>query len=227
MPFFTKKELKNFYEERDKNLSKNNINWHIHQLIETNIIRRIGHGKYQLGKTEIFIPPLHPKEVELGQKLITKFPSISYCLWDSTILKTFTQHLSYASFQILEVEKDVIEAVFHFLKTINKNTFLKPTSQLIENYILDLEDALILLPLVTEAPTQKVQSVSTITLEKMLVDLLSNKKLFYYYQGEEISFIFQRAFDNYTVNESRLLRYAGRRKKKKQIKQILDSIKRH
>ena len=45
--------------------------------------------------------------------------------------------------------------------------------------------------LVTEAPTQNVQGVPTITIEKMLVDIFSDETIFVTFQGHEKQIIFE------------------------------------
>ena len=58
------------------------------------------------------------------------------------------------------------------------------------------------------------------TLEKLLVDILRDVD-FFYLQGNESHRIIENAFTSYTVNQSRLFRYAGRRKVKEELSSIL------
>lgn len=226
-PIFTKTEVEKFYRQKDKNLSLNTINWRIHQLIKADVIHRVGQGKYQIGKTKNFSPSLKNNENDLHTVLKKHYPFIDYCIWNTELIKLFSLHQSYVVFHIIEVEKDALEAVFYFLKEKYKSVYLKPSQKMVEDYLLEMENVLVVLPLITEAPTQVVETVPTVTIEKMLVDLLSNKQLFYFYQGYELVRIFQQAFDKFTINKSKMLRYASRRRKKKEIKEILKTIKRH
>jgi hypothetical protein len=122
---------------------------------------------------------------------------------------------------LLEVEKDVLEAVFYEMKDQDKEVFLDPSEEIIEKYLPDKGSPLILLPLISEAPIQEIDGVQTITIEKMLVDLVSNTSLFAAQQGSELKRIFQLAHEKYAVSEARLLRYASRRNKKEEIKSLL------
>lgn len=90
-----------------------------------------------------------------------------------------------------------------------------------------MKNIIVVQNLVSEAPLQKVNNIPTVTLEKLLVDLVYGKDLFYFYQGYELHNIFQQAFDKYTINESRLLRYADRRKKKVEVLELIKTINRH
>ena len=79
-------------------------------------------------------------------------------------------------------------------------------------------------PLVSEAPTQKIAGINTVTIEKMLVDLFCDGILYAAQQGSERVTIFREAFEKYTINESRMLRYAGRRRKKEELRSYLNAI---
>ena len=62
----------------------------------------------------------------------------------------------------------------------------------------------------------------TATLEKILVDIFSDEE-FQYLQSNELVVIFKSAFERYTINESKLIRYADRKRKKKQLLAFLRS----
>jgi hypothetical protein len=57
-------------------------------------------------------------------------------------------------------------------------------------------------------------------LEKILVDFYADTDTFYYLQGNEILNIYHSAFEKYTINRYRLMRYAKRRNKDIAIRNI-------
>ncbi|MDR1884017.1 MAG: hypothetical protein LBR26_14735, partial [Prevotella sp.] len=69
-------------------------------------------------------------------------------------------------------------------------------------------------------PIRKVGNIPMSTLEKMLVDLATDKE-FISFQGNEIYTIFGTAFEKYTVNQNTLLRYASRKHKKEETEKII------
>lgn len=79
-------------------------------------------------------------------------------------------------------------------------------------------------PLISEAPTQKVNDVETTTIEKMLVDIFSDGVIFAAQQGAEMRTIFKGAFAKYTINQSKMLRYADRRRKKGELSKYVKTI---
>ena len=127
-------------------------------------------------------------------------------------------------YSLIEIEKQAVEAVFYFLKEKKYKVFIEPSAEVFEHYVAFEPEAWIVKSLVTEAPVQEVEKVPTVTIEKMLVDLYSDPISFEAQQGSELDFIFQQAIDNYSLSESRLLRYASRRRKKKELDAILDRV---
>lgn len=125
---------------------------------------------------------------------------------------------------LVEVERDAIESVFFFMKESKYSVFLDPTPEIIYRYVPDEKETWIVKPLVSEAPTQQIGGVNTVTIEKMLVDLFCDGILYAAQQGSERVTIFREAFEKYTINESRMLRYAGRRRKKEALRSYLNSI---
>jgi hypothetical protein len=75
-----------------------------------------------------------------------------------------------------------------------------------------------------QTPLQKVDSIFTATLEKILVDLFCEDVLFLFYQGSELGNIYNEAFSTYSINEKSMLRYANRRKRKAKLIPFLRDI---
>lgn len=110
---------------------------------------------------------------------------------------------------LVEVEKEALEPVFYNLKDNGiRNVFLQPEEKELLRYVNELDNAIILQSLVSKAPLQKVKKISTTTLEKLLVDLFCDKKLFYTYQGSEMIFIFNNAYRRYSIDFTKLFSYA-------------------
>jgi hypothetical protein len=75
--------------------------------------------------------------------------------------------------------------------------------------------------LISESPVLDQHGVKIAPLEKLLVDCVSDQDLFAAQQSE-IDFIFKTAFDKYTINESKLKRYARRRNQLEKVKNLLN-----
>jgi len=125
---------------------------------------------------------------------------------------------------LVEVEKEATQSVFFFLKENKYPVFIDPNKDLIEKYLPDIKETLIVKSLVTEAPLQNISGVNTTTIEKMLVDIFCDEVIFSAQQGSELRTIFNESTTKYTVNENRMLRYAARRGKKESFREYLNSF---
>lgn len=99
--------------------------------------------------------------------------------------------------------------------------FLDPSQEIMDKYVVNASEPIIITRLTTEAPTQKVNKVVTQTIEKLLVDIYCDPILFAAQQGAELKRIYQTAFDKYNVNNTKMLRYASRRNKREEIKDYI------
>lgn len=221
---FTTNDVFGFFSQAEPDIKRATVNWRIYELVRQDFFKRIGRGTYVLGKGTGFLPALSKKHKTMFSRIKKQFPLIVFCCWHTSALKEFYQHLAGNDFLLLEVEREVMDAVFHFVKETNKNTYKEPSRDAMENYVFDGKDVVIVKSLISEAPLQNADTVTMPTIEKVLVDLVADSEVFFFLQGHEILNIFENATDKYTVNRDRLLRYAKRRNKKEELEKILVQI---
>lgn len=130
-------------------------------------------------------------------------------------------------YNLVEVEKEGMESIFYFLKEKNLQVYLDPSPELIRRYLTDEKEPWIVKPLVSESPTQEIKGITTVTLEKILVDIFCDELLFDAQQGSEMDRIFKEAFEKYAINESKMLRYASRRRKKQELDNYLNEVSKY
>lgn len=126
-------------------------------------------------------------------------------------------HQPFRFYTIVEVEKEVMESVFYALKEQGKEVFLNPSEEIVNKYVTNANEPIIITRLTTEAPTQKVNKVVTQTIEKLLVDIYCDPVIFAAQQGAELKRIYQAVSDKYKVNTTKMFRYASRRNKRDEI----------
>ncbi|MCD4726650.1 MAG: hypothetical protein K8R46_03240 [Pirellulales bacterium] len=170
----------------------------------------------------MYSPDLTSKIKSIYKKTKVQFPFADFCIWDTRFLNEFMIHQPASFITIVETENEVIDSLFNFLKESYRNVFLNPDKNIIENYISGENNSIIVKPLISEAPTKLIDNIETITLEKMLVDIYSDAKFFYSFHGAEMDNIYSNAIGTYSLNQSKLLRYASRRGKRKQIEMLLN-----
>jgi hypothetical protein len=134
------------------------------------------------------------------------------------------QHQPNRFFLLVETDKEITNSAFYFLREIKKSVFIEPSNDIFEKYIVNEKEAIVIKPLISEAPTQNINEVETATIEKMLVDIFCDDVIFSAHQGAEKRTIFKEAFTKYTINQSKMLRYADRRRKKEELNQFIQTI---
>lgn len=219
----TNTDILHLYRKEEPQIPESTVNWRIYNLVQKGVIQRIGRGIYRIGESRNFSSDLSAKSLKIGKWVKKEFPYIDYCLWELRIVNNFSQHLINYNIIFLDVEREVIDSVYRFLK--EKDSKICRVKD-IRNDLADYAGYTCIRPLVTEAPAVKEKAVKVASLEKILVDLYSDKE-FLPFRGNEIYHIYKNAFDSYTINESSMLRYASRKEKRAEIKNIIDSIKRH
>ena len=192
--------------------------------MQLGVLNRIGRGKFHFGSVNKYIPELSRSISTLNNKLKNQFPFLPFCIWDTSVINEFMVHQPGKFYILVETEKESMESVFYFLKENKYSVYLNPGPDIIDKYLSPEKNAVIIKPLVSEAPLQSVKDVNTITIEKMLVDIFSDEIIFSAQQGSELKNIFNEALRKYTVNENRLLRYADRRRRKEYIIKYLKNL---
>ncbi len=193
-------------------------------MVELGIIQRVGRGVFKLGETIKFQPEISTTLTKKYNEIKSNFLFIELCIWNTAIINEFSQHQSNRRLIIIETDKDANESIFYFLKERYDNIFLNPDRVILEQYVIDIPNAIIIRPLLSESPLQEVKKVNTITIEKMLVDIYCDTDLFGAFQGNEKKIIFSEAFKKYTINNNKLLRYASRRGRKEEIERFISQI---
>jgi len=203
---------------------KSTVNWRVYELVNRDVLERIGKGKFRLGSGILFTPGLNTKHFKISAAIKDKLPFTSFCIWDSSFTKEFSKHISKTSLTLVDVERGSEESVFYLLKEQFTQVFLKPAKDMLNNFVYDLKKSIVVRTLVSEAPYREVRKIPVATLEKILVDIFTDEE-FVYLRGNEMTIIFKTAFERYTINESKMIRYADRKGKKELITNFLKENK--
>lgn len=221
---FETKDIANFYRKFEPHVKQTTINWRVYALVQTGILSRVGRGKFILGKNKNYIPEISSKMKSVYTKIKKEFPFLKICIWRTSAFNEFMLHQPGRFYLLIEVEKEAVQSVFYFLRESKYPVFIEPTSNLLEKYMPADKEALIVMPLVSEAPINNIKGINTASLEKILVDAFCDEVVFSAQQGTEMRTIFKEALSKYSVNQNRMIRYADRRRKKESLKQYLNSV---
>lgn len=223
---FSREELFQFYCDFEPDLKEGTFGWRIHDLVNRNIIKPVKRGLYVISYKPIYKPVISPNLLKIAKQLAEKFDKVNLCVWETAWLNEFGQHQASKSTFFIEVEKGFEESLFYALRdNLHKEVFLNPNERDLDLYIAASGQPIIIKKLLTRAPlmkrTENKVKFYTPTLEKILVDLFAEERLFYYLQGGELIHIYERALGNYTINFTKLFSYAKRREREQDIKQFM------
>ncbi len=170
-----------------------------------------------------FVPALSQNIQEISGELQATFPYLHFLVWDTTILQEFMLHQPFHHDVIIETEKGTEDSVFNKLSEKSPGrTFLDPDRVMMERYVLQQTEAILISKLITQTPVgKKINGVPYAKIEKILVDILADEEKYFIFQGRELVSIFENVFDRYLIDEKSMLRYAGRRNARDKLKQFI------
>lgn len=180
------------------------------------VLTRISRGKYIVGKPSTYQPLPGKKTREINKFILDNLPYINYCIWESKWIAEFSHHIFKSQIIFFDAEKEVTDSVYNSLKDRFKSVYDKSSLKSSGDPV----SGIVVRTLVSEAPTQKIKNVPTASLEKLLVDVLTDIE-FDFLHGIETERIFENALSKYPVNLSKMLRYADRKRKKSQVLDII------
>ena len=219
---FSREELFDFYRRTEPDLKETTFRWRIYHLKSMQQITTMSRGFFTLSFKPAFEPVIGETERKIYIKIEKQFPDLKQCIWSTKIVNEFMLHIPGRFITILQVERDALEPIYEYLKEQNfRNVYIQPGEKEIERYIYETESAIILQSLISKAPTQKIKKITTTTIEKMLVDLYCDKKLFSAFHGSELNHIVNNAYNRYSIDFTKLLGYAKRRRREIDIIEFL------
>ena len=204
---FTRKDLLNAVRSGMKNISEVALVVLLNRMLAENKIIRVSYGKYKLNEDLKYDFLYKPSEfmLSLNRHIKEKFPFTDYCIWQPSIFASMMLHVPAVRTTLVDVEREAMESVFMSLQNMEFAipVFLNPKQEDADRYITN-RDMIIVRPLVKEAPIDIINGCPVPTLEKMLVDAISDKEL-QHLQGNELYTIYSNAFSDYEFKMLRLL----------------------
>ncbi len=208
----SRKELQSFFLGEDPKMNESTFRWRIHNLKEKNILTAVSSNLYSLEKKPYFCPSPSNYEMEIFLLVKKEFPGMKLCVWSTNIIHEFMLNIPAKSHTMLQVEKGGLELVFSFLQNAGyRNLLLNPDEKELRLYLPADESAIIAEVLITKSPVQVSGSITTVTIEKLVVDIFSGGDIYSPFRGNEFKTIMENADRKYAVNYSKLIQYAQRR----------------
>jgi hypothetical protein len=218
----TSKELFNFYKIYEPELKENTYRWRVWKLKEQGVLKNKKRGTYIIGNHQKYEISITRKIKTLNTRIKKAFPYTNVSIWETRWLNDFMIHQPGTSYIIIEVENEALYSIFSHLQETEKDVFIFSKSVSTNFYYSSLKDnSIILKGLISRAPLMHQDRVYMPKVEKLLVDLFVDKKIFIMYQGQELINIFENIHEKYGINFTTLFRYAQRRNAKTDISEFI------
>lgn len=200
------------YLEKQKMLSSGSNLMTISRKVKRGELSNLGYGYYAENRKTLHFNL--DETMQAIEKILDEFPMTpKHAIFSSISLNFCINQLISSTTYIVEVEKGYDQSVFEFLKNRLDNVILlNPDEGMKINYWKP--NAIYIYELYTRAPTNKN---GTTCIEKLIVDLLVDKKHITLFSGSDVTMSIERLCKEYAVNYQTLLSYASRRGKKKEV----------
>lgn len=223
---FSREDLFDFFRYFEPDLKDGTFGWRIYDLKNKNIIKSVQRGYYTISNKPEYKPEISGEVLKLAKVISEQFEDVKHCIWETDWMNEFSQHQSGKKLIIIEIEKDFVESLYYELKdNFRFDFYLNPDEKAIDFYISESQRPVVIKKLITKSPiskrSEKRIKFYTPLLEKILVDLFTENKLFYFYQGAELMHVYENVLKNYTLNYTTLFSYAKRRDREQDIKQFM------
>ncbi|MCD7752174.1 MAG: hypothetical protein LUI10_10630 [Lachnospiraceae bacterium] len=194
---------------------------YLSRLLANGDVARIGRNAYCIREgLQVYHYLYSDTSIHIADILFHEFYDLDFRIMELYQLNRFVNHQIAHNVIFVSVEKELCSDVFEWLKNEYEGKILiRPTED--DFYYYRSDDMIIVKNLVTESPKGSEARWHT-ELEKLLVDIFAEKLVKSMLGESEYPQIFETAFQNYVIDESRMFRYADRRKISGKIKKFLE-----
>ena len=222
---YTRAQIITFLKNNTPSLRDGSYQWALGQLLEAGKIVRTGYNSYTLPQEKRLLS-YRPDYSELAGRLMgetaEQYPHVQFVVFETVLLNEFLNHMIAQNTIFVQVQKDVSAFVFRTLQEKGHPHLLyKPSQKEFSFYWT--RNCIVVCDMISESPLS-VKRPHEILIEKMLVDLYCDKLLRSLYSPAEYPDILKQAFATYQSDRLRMFRYARRRNKETEIRQLLDAV---
>ncbi len=222
---FTNRDLQNILHKFNPQVSSSAHAWWINKLKNDGFISHVGRGIYSFQHKKEYKPELSRKAKQFYNKTYKLLPkNTPLLMYENFSVDDILGIERMNHFIFMHVPKEHLEFFFYDILHLGKRVFIKPGKEVTERYITPFSESVILYPLLSDMPFLTIGAYKTLSMEGMLVHSIIFGEEYYRARAIDMKYAFKVAMDNYNVNISKLLRYAARRERKKQIVAILSEL---
>ena len=214
-------EIIEFVNKSGKTFSRQTIIWNVNDLIKQGKAVRVGRGAYSFIKKSPFVLTLSDQCVNVCSIIKVNFKYLKITVTDTSCLNQFMNLQPFTSIILIETKKVAVDAVISTLRNNQIESFAKKDFLRMEKYNRSAQIVLVGPERITNPTLKCEENICYANLEKILVDLACDERLYGQYQGTELENIFKNSSEKYAINYSQMLKYALARKRRPQIEALL------
>ena len=219
--YFDRDELFSAMKSVEPDLTESNFKARLQKLLQSEEIGRVGRNAYCVchRNMHLYSHEYSKLACDIAAFIREKHEYLDFSIFELAQLNEFLNHQIAHNTVFLSIEADLQDFVFGELnEKYERKVFLEPTLELYHRYMTD--GMIVIGRLPSEAPKGRTEFWHT-DLEKLLVDTMSDEIIGSTFDKAELQAIFENAFGNYIVDESRLFRYARRRSVEKEMRAFI------
>lgn len=225
IPIVPERQIFAYFREKEGDIKLTTLRWRMYHLRQQGLVRRVARGQYSFGKRSQFKPTISHALKRIFNEFGKNLPYTNKCVWETRWLLPLMEFQPVANMIILEVEKEAFGKAFSIYGGKVRTAFLEPSREEMEKYVLAQDETLIIKRFLFRAPVQRIEGFAIPRLEKILVDLLIDKKIFMAFQGKELERIYRTALSNFNIDFTVLRGYAQRRGNANEVVEYIAGIK--
>ena len=219
---YSHKELIDELRELKPDLSYNAYHWALSGLVQDRKLIRQGYDTYckpdHILKID-YQPDYSEASLNIMEEIHKKYPNVRFTVFETILMNEFLNHLIANNTIFIQAEKECSIFIFRFLQESGyQNLMYKPNAKDFNLYWT--KDCIVVTDLISEAPV-RVNEPYKILLEKMLVDILADKRIASAFSKAELPDIYEQAKSKYNIDKVRMYRYARRRNREDELKKYM------
>ena len=219
---YSHKELVDELRELKPDLTNNAYHWALSGLVREGKLIRRGYDTYcpPDGKLRIEYQPNYSEaSLNISEEIQKKYPYVQFTVFETILMNEFLNHLIANNTIFIQAEKECGIFIFRFLQESGyRNLMYKPDARDFNLYWT--KDCIVITDLISEAP-MRANIPYKILLEKMLVDILADKRIASAFSKAELPDIYEQAKSKYNIDKVRMYRYARRRNREDELKKYM------
>ena len=200
------------------------ISYDLKKLLALGTVVRSGWGQYSFPKKRIYSYEYSKETESVAKKLCQEYENLSFQIFELRQLNEFMNHQIAHNTIFVYIENDLMNFAFDTLWNMNPGkVMLKPKLEQYYRYKLDNEIVVGRLP--SETPKGYREPWMS-KLEKILVDIFTDKLVSAIVPEGEKEAILDGAFQEYLIDKGTMIRYAKRKGSKKKMTEVLENYER-